>query len=85
MQRGRREDAAREALKPGVGQPQAFAVATGVKVVIDLPAGAIDPSFIPEAVDDMKAAYERALERSWQRFDALVGRGQRLKARAVRS
>jgi hypothetical protein len=60
-----------KALKP---EPRKVNVGTGVDLVVNLPLGSIDPQFVEEMIGDIRAAYERALDRSWERFDRALGR-----------
>jgi hypothetical protein len=62
---------------------QSFRLGGGVNVVFDVPEGAIDPQFIPEAVKDLEATYQRCLERSWAKFEAATGYTRRAKTRAA--
>lgn len=76
-------------MKPGFGPEQVFEIAVGIKVVVDLPTGGIEPTFVPEAIADMKAAYDRCLERSWETFRKATGSkiglpGQQLAKRATK-
>jgi hypothetical protein len=58
-------------LKP---KPRRANVGSGVVLVVDLPLGSIDPQFVEEMIGDVRAAYQRALDRSWERFDRVLGR-----------
>jgi hypothetical protein len=63
--------------KPSKPEPRKVNVGTGIDLVVDLPLGSIDPQFVEEMIGDIRAAYQRALDRSWERFGRLTGRKPR--------
>jgi hypothetical protein len=56
--------------------PRTMKIGTGVDLVVTLPLSCIDSSFVEEMCGDIRAAYNRAMERSWERFERLTRSGK---------